>query len=178
MGWGNHGWSANIDYLEKISRLAMVTPGYILECGSGLSSLLLGLLAEKGRIRMWSLEHDSDWFDRNRETLERYGVQAVKLCLAPLREYEGFSWYAPSQGSLPAKFSLVICDGPPGTTPGGRYGLLPVMKQQLTDECVVLLDDAHREEERQILERWRKEYGTKHLFAGPEGRYAVVTFSS
>jgi hypothetical protein len=45
-----------------------------------------------------------------------------------------------------------VCDGPKGTTRGGRYGLAPVMKDRLAPGCIVLLDDTSREAERAIIE--------------------------
>jgi len=45
VGWGNEGFAAQVDYLEEVSRHAAKTPGPILECGSGLTTIVLGLLA-------------------------------------------------------------------------------------------------------------------------------------
>src|SRR4026208_693267 len=44
-GWDNGGMAAQTDYLLEVSRQALTTKGPVLECGSGLTTLLLGLLA-------------------------------------------------------------------------------------------------------------------------------------
>lgn len=49
---------------------------------------------------------------------------------------------------MPRDFSLVLCDGPPASTVGGRSGTLPRLHPHLGDEYVVLIDDAHRDGER------------------------------
>jgi hypothetical protein len=48
LGWDNQGWDAKLDYLEEIISRAVVTEGPILECGSGLTSLVLGHLVVRG----------------------------------------------------------------------------------------------------------------------------------
>jgi len=63
---------------------------------------------------------------------------------------------------MPRRFALVVCDGPPADTPGGRYGLVPVMREHLSRGCVILLDDAEREHERTIALRWQTELSTSH----------------
>ena len=56
----------------------------------------------------------------------------------------------------------VVCDGPPSGTVGGRYGLVPVMREHLRPGCVILLDDAWREDERAVARRWDSELGATH----------------
>ena len=79
---------------------------------------------------------------------------------------------------MPKDFSLVICDGPPARTPGGRYGLLPVMKSHLRPGCVILLDDVSRLEEREIIARWAEESGAKYSFEGAEKPFGILTLPS
>jgi hypothetical protein len=76
---------------------------------------------------------------------------------APLKSYAGYSWYDPPLSRWSRNFSLVVCDGPPADTPGGRYGLAPIMREHLAPGCVILLDDAEREPEREIAQRWSAE---------------------
>ena len=76
---------------------------------------------------------------------------------------------------MPSDFSLVVCDGPPGDTPGGRYGTLPVMRSLLRPGCVVLLDDVHRSEELEIVNRWADQLGSPFDLTGSERRFASLT---
>jgi len=76
---------------------------------------------------------------------------------------------------MPDSFSLVICDGPPGKTRGGRYGVVPVMKERLKPGCVILLDDTGREEERKLASRWETELGAFLQVRGSEKAYIKMT---
>jgi hypothetical protein len=56
-GWGN-SWSAQHEFLEASLRETRATDGNILECGSGLSTVLIGAVAQARGLRVWSLEHE------------------------------------------------------------------------------------------------------------------------
>jgi predicted O-methyltransferase YrrM len=176
VGWGNLGYAARPEYLQELMERAATTPGPILECGSGVSTLLLGLLAGKRGVETWTLEHLPQWHARVSGTLERHGLHHVHDCLAPLRDYGGYSWYSPPVERMPSSFQLVICDGPPGSTPGGRYGLWPVLGERLAPGAVILLDDADRPGEEEVLQRWRAEAAVRvELRRVQGGAYALIT---
>ena len=176
VGWGNDGFAARYDYLEEVIDMATRTSGPILECGSGLTSLLLGLYAGRRNVQTWSLEHIPEWRTRVTATLQRYRISGVDVRLAPLREYGDFQWYDPPIDALPETFSLIVCDGPPGTIQGGRYGLLPVLGTRLGADTLILLDDADREAETEVLSRWASERNMRvTLRTAPTGAFALVT---
>ena len=173
-GWGNAGHSVQHEYLKASLERAHRAQRPILECGSGLSTLLVGVIAQRTSNRVWSLEHEPFWAKRARSALEKYKITSVELCVSGLRDYGPYDWYALPKGEMPNNFSLVICDGPPGNTRGGRYGLLPVMQKYLSADCTILLDDAGREDERQIAARWAKELGVVYRIEGTKKPYAVI----
>ena len=174
--WDNEGMAAQTSYLREVAQHAATTSGPVLECGSGLTTLVVGLLAGRREVDLWTLEHYADWHRRVSETLARNNVTRVNNCLAELKDYGDFAWYDAPLEKLPKKFSLVICDGPPGSTKGGRYGLVPVLKDRLAPGTIILLDDAHREEEAVALERWQKLLELSVSFhEETRGKYAVIT---
>ncbi len=173
-GWGNEGFAAQTDYLEEGSRQAASTSGPVLECGSGLTSVVLGLLAGRRGIQTWSLEHCAEWQARVTGVLERFEIPNVQICSAPLRRYGEFDWYDASLALMPKEFQLVVCDGPPGSTAGGRYGLLPVMGERLPVGSVILLDDAARPGEVEVLRRWVSETRLR-VFSPDANKFAVIT---
>ena len=174
VGWGNEGFAAQTDYLEEVSRQAASTNGPVLECGSGLTTLMLGLLAGRRGVKTWSLEHIGDWQTKVTNLLSRFQIPNVQVCSAPLHSYGEFAWYHPPLAEMQRRFQLVICDGPPGATEGGRYGLLPVMGDRLPAGVVILLDDATRPGELEAMRRWRKEFGL--IVSSPEeSKFAVIT---
>lgn len=174
-GWGNDGMAADLDYVEEVAKMAARTEGPILECGSGLTTVILGLLAGRRGVRTWSLEHHPEWQARVTATLQLHNIPGVNVCLSPLRDYGEFSWYELPSSGLPEEFRLVICDGPPESTPGGRYGLLPVLGQRLSRGTLILLDDANRPSETEALRRWTTEAGVSvSLRELPTGAFALV----
>jgi hypothetical protein len=155
-GWSNDGFAANLEYLEAVADHALQTNGPVLECGSGVTTILMGILCGKRNIGVWSLEHHDEWRQRVTGVLADNDIAGAKVCSAPLLEYGEFVWYDPPFAQMPAVFSLVICDGPPGSTEGGRYGLLPVLGDRLKD-ATILLDDAGRPGEAELIKRWENE---------------------
>lgn len=173
-GWGNEGFSAEHEYLLALTDQVAKSDAPILECGSGLSTLLLGVIAQKNKNQVWTLEHHPEWAERVKTFLRKFEIDSVELCVAPLRNYGEFDWYGAPIERMPKNFSLVICDGPPGDTRGGRYGLLPAMRDFLPSGCVILADDASRENEQKILQRWSGELNTEFRMSGAEKPFATL----
>jgi hypothetical protein len=173
-GWGNEGWSAQREYLVACVDCALRTSGPILECGSGLTTMVLGIIAQQRGLSVWALEHLPTWGKRVEGYLSRYRIGSVRMHIAPLRRYDGFDWYAPPLGEMREPFGLVACDGPPSATLGGRYGLLPVMREKLGGGCLILLDDAARDDEQAVVNRWAGEMPCEVSLHGSEKPYFKV----
>lgn len=172
-GW-NNPWSVQDEVIRPLWTAAWESTGPILECGSGLSTLLLAVVAERRDVPFVSLEHDATWHAHVLQTLARLGLWHARVELAPLVHHADHDWYDVPV-DLPAAFGLVVCDGPPGDTFGGRYGLLPAMGHRLAPDCVILMDDATRPGERGVLERWMHEHAMTHRVEGTVKPYAVVS---
>lgn len=175
-GWGNE-WSLKEELITELWHRAWHTRGPVLECGSGLSTLLLGIAAERMDYEVFSLEHDESWHATVSDAVEHLRLTRVRVIAAPLVMHNGYAWYD-APGEFPADFSLVLCDGPPAATMGGRYGLLAELRPSLAQDCVILLDDAARDGEQEVLVRWTAEHNVTHQLAGREKPFAVVEFSS
>ena len=158
IGWGNRGMAADIPYVTEVTRRVSEANGPVLECGSGLTTFAAALAA-RNSTEIHSLEHSPKWWRKVRRHLGPYGLP-VTVHLAPLADYGDFDWYKIPEG-LPARFSLVICDGPQGTTRGGRYGLLPTLRDRLSG-ATLIIDDANRPTEQQMLSRWHAEFGVDY----------------
>jgi hypothetical protein len=176
--WGDDGFRAVGGYLEEVARWAAVARGPVLEIGSGLTTLVLGALAGRRGLPVWTLEHDPQFFRHTDKSLRPYGLTNVHLTLAPLRDYGEFCWYAPPLDALPRDFSLVVADGPPGDVKGGRFGLMPVLHSHLAPGVVILLDDTERAQEKAVLLKWESEYGLSHHSHMRDGKaWAICSFS-
>jgi hypothetical protein len=175
-GWGNLDYSADTAFLAEMLRLLSAGRGPVLECGSGLSTILMGMVAATRGFDTWSLEHDPYWFGRVGQALRKQRIGAVNLVLARLRRYDGYCWYDAPFDGMPRDFQLVICDGPPESTPGGRYGTLSLLRPHLAPGAVLLLDDADTPSGRSVLRRWRGDFGVRFdMLRAPRSSFAVVT---
>jgi hypothetical protein len=173
-GWDNTGWSAFPEFLSACVHHALATNGSILECGSGLTTVLLGLIAQQRKRTVWSLEDSQNWGDRVERVLKRNDIDCVHISTRPLKDFGEFSWYDPPLENMP-EFSLVVCDGPPSKTPGGRYGLLPVMRKRLSSGAIILLDDAARKDERDVAARWASEFHLNYELLGSDRPFVRLT---
>ena len=173
-GWGNEAWSARDEFLAGCIEQALASNGAILECGSGLTTVLLGVITKQQGQSHWVLEHKPEWAKKVRKYVTLYGLDSV-ICASPLKDYGEYCWYDTSFERLPDRFSLVVCDGPPSRTKGGRYGLAPVMGGRLNPGCAILLDDAGRPAELEIAQRWQNELNAPFNVRGLNKPYIKMT---
>ena len=150
----------------------------VVELGSGISTVLLArLLCQRpplGGFRVAAVEHDVRWVQWVTEQLDREGTGSdVVVVHAPLvphpRAEPGLSWYddaALSAGLRTAlrgdPIDLLLVDGPPAYSAGhglARYPALPVLRGWLAPDATVVLDDAERPGEQDVLRRWERETG-------------------
>jgi len=177
-GWGNPV-SASVEFLLESVNYSKEAKLPILECGSGLSTLVVGLIAKKYGNTVWSLENSKSWCKRVQHYLDKYSIDSVKLFHCPLKDYGDFFWYDVPLDALPEVFSLVICDGPTRQQGGRRYGLLSVLNRRFMPGCVILFDDIDSEHERNGIDYWLKElnltYETKYEKRDPYRPFYIMT---
>lgn len=173
-GWGNEKWTALEPYLSEVVRAAERTNGPILECGSGLTTVLMGAVASRSGARVHSLEHNGEWRDRVYQELRDHGLDGPTVHLAPLRNFGEYDWYDAPLADLPGDVSLVVCDGPPEKTRGGRRGMMPVMQSKLAPGCVVLLDDLVRPAEQELVRSWVRDFGASAKVRSGGRKFARV----
>jgi len=134
----------------------------IVECGSGVSTVLLARLLRQlgGGATLVALEHDERWAALVTDLLLRESLDKIAHVVpAPL---EGDPpWYARSaMTELPDDVDLLIVDGPPAYDPGHglrRAPALATFGSRLSDGATVVLDDVNRPGEREVLARWEAE---------------------
>jgi hypothetical protein len=180
--WGNETFSADVTYVsEVISRVGQCSAP-ILECGSGLTTLVAALIGEVRNLTVWSLEQDREWVDFVNHRLRQNSIGNVELRYTPLRDYGGFVWYDVEKIDLPDYFELVLCDGPAVFEEWGdahaqwRYGVLPVLAGKGIRVGEILLDDATEPRAANLLLRWRQQFGVGHrLIQNTDGDCAIVS---
>jgi predicted O-methyltransferase YrrM len=138
-------------------------PTFILEMGTGFSSIVAGYslkLNRKGRLL--SLENEASFAVQSGQLIEKHGLgKFVRVLHAPLREVvignQNYRWYDTSfLGSLQEhSIDAVFVDGPPGNIQElSRYPALPILFDYLADNVTIIVDDANRTDEKEIIYRW------------------------
>jgi predicted O-methyltransferase YrrM len=165
-------WSAEADFIQLIVDACLENkPGLILECSSGLTTLMLARCCQlNGHGRVVSLEDGEPYAERTRQYITRYGLDAYADVLhSPLCSalYDGvtYAWY--DTGSLPDdSIDMLVIDGPSGFSgKNARYPVMPVCYPYLAPGCHIFLDDAARPDEREIVAMWLAGYpGLNHRF--------------
>lgn len=103
--YAGNNFAADPGVLALVVGIARKCRGPIIETGSGLSSVLMGAVAD----RVYSLEHIDHYAALTKLWCEEGGVDNVGICYAPLKDF----WYDTDKFDLPNKFTLGFCDGPP-----------------------------------------------------------------
>ena len=160
------GWPVSPDFVKILTALVLSEkPALIVEAGSGVSSVIAGYCLEKnGYGALVSYDHDEKYAGVSADNVTTHGLaRMVNVIHAPLKEMrmggEAFIWYDTAYLQGQEKIDLLVVDGPPGHLQRmARYPALPVFFDRLSDRAVVLLDDAARDDEKEIVQRWLKEY--------------------
>lgn len=155
-------------YVE--AAVAEIRPRVVLEFGSGVSTVCVAqfLRDQEDRHnaaggRLISVEQSHEQAGRTEERLMHLGLtDRVEILVAPLeeREIDGriISAYRLSEQELTEllggdDIDLVIIDGPAAES-GARYGTLPLLRNHLRRGATILLDDALRDGELDVIAGW------------------------
>jgi predicted O-methyltransferase YrrM len=161
-------WALSWDAAVILAReTGFARPDVVVELGSGGSSLVIGKqLRKAGRGHLYSLDHDPSFAALTRQHIEAHGLDDwVSVLDAPLVDcligHERFQWYdlPPAVRQLP-RIDMLVVDGPPQATDRAglpRFPALPAFRDQLLAGSIVFVDDAYREAEQKMLERWQRE---------------------
>jgi len=160
------GWAASPDYLALVAGEIMgQRPQLILECGSGISTVIAAYCLEKiGSGKIVSLEQDAAHAGRTSDMLRLHGLdEYAEVVHSPIAEIEVdgnfMQWYDTRALDGLDGIGMVVVDGPSlSKGPLRRYPVLPLVADHLDKEAVVILDDADRPDERAVFARWASEY--------------------
>ncbi len=169
-GWG-------IDPTGMLTLMELVDrrrPATVLELGSGTSTLWLGYALEAaGSGRVISIDHDDTFAARTREDVAHHGldglidVRVAPLVPAEMPDHEA-RWYDHTVFADVTDVDLLIIDGPPKATGSlARYPAVPMLLDRLAGSAVVVLDDATRPDEREVVHRWRREFPELQIVSVP-----------
>lgn len=167
-------YSAGPSMIQRCYEDALVGGRQILEIGSGLTTIAMGMAAIRSGATIWTLEHDFDYWRQTRDLIKRYGLKAIRLCHAPLKELaDGSAWYDPPSEAFDRDYSLVVCDGPPRRY--GRQGLHILFADQIR-HATWIVDDVDDKRQLDLVKEKAAERGSiVEVIGNPNMRqYAVV----
>jgi len=160
------GWAVSPDHANIIiSAILDRKPKVILECGCGVSTILMSYcVKDRGEGHIWSIDHDEGYAKATRENLKSHQLEDVATIIhAPLKEVsikgESRLWYDPACTEEIGAIDLLVVDGPPRKIQELiRYPALPLLIGRLSENAVIILDDASREDEKKTVEAWLDEF--------------------
>lgn len=157
------GWAASPDVVAVlVQEMLTRRPSLVVECGSGVSTLWLALVAEWYALptRIVALDHDEHFAAQTRRTLiehnvaHRAEIRYAPLAPAGLAGHET-PWYDRSVVADLQDVGLLFVDGPTETTgPLVRWPAVPVMEGRLAPRATIILDDLIRASEQEVTARW------------------------
>jgi len=142
-------WAVEGDFAGMIARELERAPQLVVECGSGVTSLVIAnQLRRNGSGRLISFEHDTRYAARCSALLERAGLgDFARVVEAPLRGQQvgerTVDWYDRNvvEEAVEGKIDVLVVDGPPQISPWARWPALEVLYPKLAEDAVVLIDD-------------------------------------
>lgn len=173
------GWAGSPDFLLKLVELVVSeSPKYVVEFGSGVSSIVLGAAMKKfSQGKVISFDHEEAFSNKTNRFLEVNGLQIVvniNYCrLIPYSFNENnWDWYDKLQiDKIESEIDLLVVDGPPRFIQAkSRFLALPILFDRLSKKSTIVLDDANRENEKQVIEDWKDFLKTKNV------EYLISTF--
>lgn len=131
-GWWNPDWDS--DELALAVRAEMKPGMHVLECGSGLTTIMLAMALRDLRVSGVSLEENFKYARLLKSVLLWEGLDWTVIESPVVGGWYSVTRFGP--------FDLVICDGPAGDN---RIGLMKHMREYMAN-ALILFDDAERDD--------------------------------
>jgi predicted O-methyltransferase YrrM len=175
-------WSAAADFLFLIKDYCQAeSPQTIVECSSGLTTLTLARCCQLNKSgHVYSLENGEEYQLQTKKHLQQFQLENyADVFYAPLRQTTvngiNYDWYT-ADAIADLKIDMLIIDGPPGfIQKHSRLPALPVLFEQLADKACIFLDDAARDEEKEIVAMWLEQFtGLSHEYIETDRGCSVI----
>ncbi|OPX27895.1 MAG: hypothetical protein B1H05_00185 [Candidatus Cloacimonas sp. 4484_140] len=159
-------WAASPDLLKLITEIIFTNkPEFVVEASSGVSTIVIALcLKILGSGKVISLEHEDKYADITKHYISLHGLNDFATVIhCPLKAYsikdKKYLWYNLKNAQFQNPIDVLVVDGPPAATQHmARYPALPLLYEKMNNESIILLDDGIREDEKKIVELWKKEF--------------------
>lgn len=167
------GWATSPDVLAVLMRwIQRERPAVIVELGGGRSTLVSAYACRQNGVgHVYAIDHDAHFAGLAREEVAAHGLSDhATIIHAPLVQHrigaEAWAWYDVAHLPDLPPVDLLFVDGPAQHNhPQAmlRYPALPLLAERLADGALIVVDDAGREHERHVVERWLAEFNLMML---------------
>jgi len=144
--------------LAVLQTIERYQPKVIVELGSGSSTKMIdAYLRQMGSsARFYSVEHDEHYLEQTREQLPAGSTHLVHCPLKDIvLEGKTYTWYDLAGLRLEGRIDLLIVDGPPEQlNDQARFPAYPLFRDHLSEQAIIVMDDAARPDEQRIIDRW------------------------
>jgi predicted O-methyltransferase YrrM len=151
-----------------IYKIITKRPINVVELGSGLSSIIITKTLENlgYDYSFTSFDADEAFLNETKNLLiseDLYDESKIKIVHSPIEDIEingnVYKWYSAKDFKFDfEKIDLLFIDGPVGPScKNARYPAINVLKKYLKEGSLVLLHDAKRPDEIEIVEMWKNE---------------------
>lgn len=164
-----------------LDEIAMLDGARVVECGGGFSTLYIGRLLREIGGSLTTVEQSEEWLDVLQGRLAVDGLEhTVELVYAPLEcppDHGGRPWYGQEALDSVGRdgIDMLVVDGPVASPdhPHIRERALAYFHDRMAPGALVVLDDVLRRGEREIVGRWRAEFGIAMDIRSLHGGIAV-----
>lgn len=138
----------------------------IVECGAGVSTLLIGkVLKQMGEGHIYTIEDDKHWFNVMTTAIKQNRLnEYVTIFHAPLGPNTRANelWYDESvvqevKDSI-SHIDVLLVDGPKSTSAFSRFPALPMFAPHIDSTSLIILDDTKRYYEKEVIKKWKEHF--------------------
>jgi predicted O-methyltransferase YrrM len=183
---GTRGWAASPDFLRLVSSsIINDEPSLVLELGSGVSTVISGYAIQKvNNGSIVSLDHIEKYANKTEKHIAKHELkEKCSVVLAPMSEYdicgEKWMWYENSKIKDKKEIDMVIVDGPPSHDQSlARYPALLILREKLSGNAKILVDDADRQDTKLMVDKWKEEFSIQCEYVDTEKGAYILRFRS
>ncbi len=164
----HNSWSMHIqDFVNIFKYITDRGDLRVVELGGGLSTIILACMLSKSSQNslLITLEGDEYYFKMIEKMILRYKLtKYVRIYHVPYRQYDGYSWFdkelikkiLENENLESEKIDILLVDAPPGgLCKYSRRPAIPFFLPYIKTNGIVILHDAKRQDEVQILKDWK-----------------------
>ena len=159
------GYAASADFLKVIiEHIYTKHPQFIVELGSGSSTIYIGYILEQlKKGNLLSVDQSQQYTNETQQNIKNHELEKnVEVTYAPLQNItlknDTYLWYQDFSKKL-SQIDMLIVDGPSGNHKDSpRYPALPLLFKYLAENATVIVDDYNREKVKKMVKKWLSDY--------------------